>query len=487
MKPFTFTLKASVLASMLVLSACSLAPKYERPHAPVASQFPDAQALSAPELAAADLGWRDFFTDPRLQALIGIALENNRDLRIATQRIEEARGQYGVVSSDRLPTIGIMASEQATRYPEASRPAGPDSPSVTRGFQAGVGISSFELDFWGRVRNLSEAAYQQFMATEQAQRTAHISVVAMTAETYFRLRSAQEMQKLMSHTLRSRTESLRLVQSSYDAGLASSLDLNQAKAQYSTVKSDMAAAQRAEKQAENALRLMLGTEIPNDLPAAADFNREQLLPQLPVGLPSDLLERRPDIIAAEMNLKSANANIGAARAAFFPNVTLTGLLGFLSPELGGLFSSGNRYWQFQPQIVMPIFGSGTRGGLYVAQAQRDIAVSQYEQSIQTAFREVADALAGEATYSGQIDALADVERAASESLRLANLRYEVGVDNFLQVQTAEVNLYGTRQAFIQTGLSSLLNRVELYKALGGGWNEASLNPSEEKAKATVQG
>lgn len=476
-----FLFRSSALASALLLSACSFAPKYERPALPVAAHFPQADAAQAGQLAAADLGWREFFTDLRLQALISLALENNRDLRLATQRIEEARAQYGVVSSDRLPTIGLMASEQATRYPEASRPAGPDAPSVSRGFQAGVGISSFELDFWGRVRNLSESAYQQYLATEQAQRTAHLSVVAMTAETYFRLRAAEEMQKLMQHTLKSRAETLRLVQSSYDNGLASSLDLNQAKVQYSTVISDMAAAERNAKQAENALRLILGTEVPDSLPAAADFTRAQLLPTLPVGLPSDLLERRPDIIAAEMQLKAANANIGAARAAFFPNVSLTGLFGFLSPQLGGLFSSDNRYWQFQPQIVMPIFAGGTRGRLQVAEAQRDMAVSEYEKSIQTAFREVADSLAGEATYSGQIDALSDVETAASESLRLANLRYEVGVDSFLQVQTAEVSLYGTRQAFIQTGLASLLNRVELYKALGGGWNAESIKPQDDKA------
>ncbi|MCX5591670.1 efflux transporter outer membrane subunit [Alcaligenes endophyticus] len=476
-----FILSSSALVGLLALSACSFTPKYERPQMPVSAQYPQAEAAGNGQVAAVDLGWREFFTDQRLQALIALALENNRDLRLATQRIEEARAQYGVVSSDRLPTIGVMAAEQATRYPEAARPAGPGSPSVSRSFQAGVGISSFELDFWGRVKNLSEAAYQQYLATEQAQRTAHLTVVAMTAESYFRLRAAQEMQKLMRHTLKSRTESLRLVQTSYDNGVASSLDLNQAKVQYSTVLSDMAAAERSEKQAENALRLMLGTEIPDDMPAAADFTRAQLLPHLPVGLPSELLERRPDIIAAEMQLKAANANIGAARAAFFPNVTLTGLLGFLSPQLGGLFSSDNRYWQFQPQIVMPLFSGGTRGRLQVAEAQRDMAVTQYEKTIQTAFREVADSLAGEATYSGQIDALSDVEKAASETVRLANLRYEVGVDSFLQVQTAEISLYGTRQAYIQTGLASLLNRVELYKALGGGWNADTITPQDDKA------
>ncbi len=483
-----FSRSPLVLALALALSACSLAPKYERPASPVPEQFPLAQQGQADAVSAADLGWREFFTDPRLHVLIQQALDNNRDLRIATQRIEEARAQYGIAQSEQLPTIGVMAAEQATRYPPESRPGGPDSPSVSRGFQAGIGITSFELDFFGRVRNLSRAAREQYLATEQARRTAHIAVVAGTAEAYFRVRAADELHKLMENTLRSRQETLRLVQSSFDAGVVSSLDLNQAKVQYNTVRSDMQQVERDRQKAINALQVLLGSPVPEGLPQGLPFTRAQLMPSLPAGLPSDLLERRPDIIGAEHALQGANYNIGVARAAFFPNVTLTGLLGFLSPELGGLFSSGNRYWQFQPQIVMPLFSGGTRGNLALAEARRDIAVSQYEKSIQVAFREVADALAGEATFGKQIEALQEVDKAASESLRLAKLRYEVGVDSFLQVQTAEVNLYGTRQAYIQTGLASLLNRVELYKALGGGWNADTVaRTAPAPAAATSQG
>lgn len=471
-----------VLAVAFALSACSLAPKYERPDSPVPAQFPLAQQGQADVAQVADLGWREFFTDARLHALIEQALENNRDLRIATQRIEEARAQYGVARSDQLPSIGVQAAQQATHTPAELRPAGPGSAPVSRTYQAGVGITAFELDFFGRVRDLARAAREQYFATEQAQRTAHIALVAGTAEAYFKVRAAEELHALMSNTLRSRQETLRLVQSSYDAGTVSALDLNQAKVQYNTVRSDMQAVERDRQRALNALQVLLGREIPQDLPAGLPFTRAQLMPSLPVGLSAELLERRPDILAAEHVLRGSNYSIGAARAAFFPRLSLTGLLGFMSPELGGLFSSGNRYWQFQPQVTMPLLSGSTWANLDLAEARRDIAISQYEKTIQVAFREVADALAGEATYGQQIDALQEVDQAASESLRLAKLRYEVGIDSFLQVQTAEVSLYGTRQAYIQTGLASLMNRVELYKALGGGWTAETIQP-ETKTQA----
>lgn len=473
------------------LAGCSLAPEYERPVAPVPPAYPQAAAVPAGGAEAAgvrygaDLGWQEFFTDPRLRDLIGLALDNNRDMRIAVARVEEARAQYGIADSDRLPTFGVGGNAQITRNPEDMRLGGPDSPSVSRTYMAGAAMTTFELDFFGRLRNLSEAARQQYLATAQARRTVHINLVSQVAEAYFRLRTAQQLQELMAKTLQSREATLRLVQARYDTGVASALDLQQARGQVETIRADQQSMRRVEAQAFNALQLLVGAPLPDDLPEPAVFGRDQVLASIPVGLPSDLLVRRPDIIGAEHALIGANANIGAARAAFFPNISITGLLGFASPQLGGLFSGGNRYWQYQPQIQVPIFNGGLAGGLDLAEARKVRAVAEYEKAIQTAFREVADALAGEATYSHQLDAMRALEATAREALRLANLRYETGVDSFLQVQSAEVNLYSVQQAFLQVGMESLLNRVALYKALGGGWlrETASDVPLEQPAKA----
>lgn len=456
------------LAMGLVLSACSLAPDYHRPQAPVPDQFTQQldQQAELPE-------WREVFLDPRLQSLIELALNNNRDLRIAIDRVEEARAQYGIVQSDRLPTIGIGGNGSMAHLPENMRSPGADT--VSRTYKAGVGMTAFELDFFGRVRNLSESAYQQFLATEQARRTVQIGLIAETAQAYFRQRSAQTMLDLMNKTLQTRQETLDLVQARFDVGVASDIDLVQAKSQLDTVRADQIAAQRAIDQANNALLLILGVaQLPADLPAGLEYGRSQLLAHIPAGLPSQLLERRPDIIAAEHNLLSANAQIGAARAAFFPNISLTGLLGFASPELNALFGASHRYWEFAPQIQMPIFSGGVRGNLDLAKARDNIAVSSYEKSIQTAFREVADSLAGEATYSQQLDAVRATEESALKTLELAQIRYETGIDSFLQVHTAQIGLYAVQQQFIQLGTEALFNRVELYKALGGGWNQDDL-------------
>lgn len=474
-----FRLSAVSFVSALALAGCSLAPTYHRPSAPVPEHFPGQADTSAASAAtgvqtSADLGWDEFFRDPRLKAYIRLALINNRDMRIAIERVQEAKAQYGIVESDRLPSIGVGGNAQITRNPPDLRQAGPGSESVSRFYQAGVGMTSFELDFFGRVRNMSEAARQQFLATEQARRTMHINVVALVAEAYFRLRTAQELDKLTDKTLQSRESSYQLVQSRFNAGVASALDVHQARSQLDSIHAEKAVVLRMQAQASNALRLLVGGSTDIDVKQDYVFGRDQLLAQIPIGLPSDLLERRPDIMGAENALLAANANIGAARAAFFPNISITGLLGFASPQLGGLFSSGNRYWQFAPQLQMPIFGAGVQGGLDLAKARNNIAVAQYEKTIQTAFREVADALAGEATYTGQLDALRSLEDSASETLRLARLRYETGIDSFLQVQNAEVNLYATQRSFLETGMDSLMNRVELYKALGGGWLEESI-------------
>lgn len=469
-----FRLTALSVLTTLALAGCSLAPHYERPAAPIPTLYPDAPAGAAGQsaAAAADLGWREFFRDPRLLALIEIALQNNRDMRIAVERVQEARAQYGIQQSERLPTIGLGGNAQIQRNPENLR-VGADAPSVSRYYQAGIGSTSFELDFFGRIKNLSEAAYQQYLSTEQAQRTVHISLVAQVAEAYFSLRTAEQQQDLVQKTLQSRQNTYDLIKKRFDIGVAGALDLNQAKGQVESARADLQNIKRVQARAQNTLQLLAGQPLPADLPAPSVFGKDQLLAAVPVGLPSDLLQRRPDIIGAEHALMGANANIGAARAAFFPNISITGLLGFASPALGGLFSSSQRFWSFAPQLTMPIFSGGVSGNLGLAKARKNIAVSQYEKTIQTAFKEVADALAGEATYAGQLDALRLLEDSALQTLKLSQLRYDNGIDSFLQVQTAEITLYTAQQQFLQTGLDSLMNRVELYKALGGGWLETT--------------
>ncbi|OWT65517.1 efflux transporter outer membrane subunit [Candidimonas nitroreducens] len=499
MSPRSFRYAGVSAATALMLAGCSLAPDYQRPAAPVAQQYPDLQqaaagaaregtqsaAAATPQVAhTADLGWRQFFRDPRLQALIGIALENNRDMRIAVQNVLAAQAQYGIQAGARLPTIGLQGSSTITSSSQSVRRANGASTRMSRSLQAGVGISSFELDFFGRIKNLTKAAYEQYLATQEAQRTVQISLIGEVAQAYFNLRSAEQQADLLRKTMQSRQSTYDLVQSTFNNGVASALDVAQAKAQLDASRADLQATLRAQSQARNALQLVLGEPIPADLPAGAVFGRDQMLSAVPIGLPSDLLERRPDIMQAEHNLKAADANIGAARAQFFPNISITALLGLASPALSGLFQAGNGMWSFSPTITQPLFAGGSlAGNLDLAKANQKIAVAQYEKAIQTAFREVADALAGEATYSSQLDALRSEQTESQRALDLAQIRYKSGVDSFLQVQTAAVNLYAVQSSFLQAGLDSLVNRVNLYKALGGGWLENSGAPAAAAAQA----
>jgi multidrug efflux system outer membrane protein len=480
MSQYAFRKLALPLTLTLVLSGCSLAPDYKRPDAPVPGQYPAYSGLPAGDTGAAagnadvaitpDLGWEDFFRDPRLKHLIQVALENNRDMRIAVERVEAARAQYGITESARWPTIGVGATGTIQKNPPQLSQGGD---SVSRVYQAGVGMSVFELDFFGRVKNLSEAAYQDYLATEQAQRTVHINLVAQVAEAYLRLRAAQQQYALVKNTLASYKQSYNLVKSRYDAGVASILDLSQAESQLHSAQSDLQSTRRTEARARNALRLLLGVDRIPATPKGAPFDRDQLVATVPVGLPSTLLERRPDIIGAEDELRAAYANIGAARAAFFPNISITGMLGFASNELDGLFGAGNHFWSFGPSIQIPFMSGSVINNLKLAEANKKIAVSSYEKTVQTAFREVADALAGEATYTRQLDALRAQQKSAYQALKASQSRYDAGIDSYLQVQTAEITLYGVQLGLLQTGLDSLLNRIGLYQALGGGWLEQS--------------
>jgi multidrug efflux system outer membrane protein len=457
------------LALALVLAGCvNLAPKYERPQAPVAGAFPTVEGTvnsgnAVANEAPAAITWQRFFTDPRLQQLISLALANNRDLRVSVLNIEAARAQYQIQRSNRFPAVnaGITGQRQTT---------GKDQP-IESVYQAGLSVSAFELDFFSRVKNLSDAALAQFLATEEARKTAQISLIAQVANTYLTYLADEELLALVQQTLKTREESLRLTQLRFDNGVSSKLDLQQAVSLVETARTTLAQAQRQRAQDLNLLTLLIGQPIPDNLPAGATLATTNL-PDLPAGMPSDLLAVRPDIRAAEQQLMAANANIGAARANYFPRITLTGSAGTASSQLSGLFKSGTFGWTFAPQAIMPLFDFGrTRAGVEGARAQRDIAVAQYEKSIQTAFREVADALAGQATYSEQLRAQQAVAAAETDRFNLSDLRYRNGTASYLDLLDAQRSLFIAQQQAIQANLQRLQNQVTLYRVLGGGWSE----------------
>jgi multidrug efflux system outer membrane protein len=487
--------QAAVCAGIsALLAGCTLAPDYQRPAAPIQADWPDqpkvqysgydkatttgmqpASAVTpATGVPAADLGWREFFLDRRLQALVELALINNRDLRVAVQRVEEARAQWGQQRGQLWPSIGAGVQGTRQHLPPSLRPGGTDSTSISSQYQAGLGLTTFEIDVFGRLRSLSEAAYQQYLASEQSRRSVQISLVGEVAQAYLNLRAAEVQLDLTHQTLDSRQQSYDLVKRRFDGGISSELDLNQSKSLLDQASADLAQLARTQAQAVNSLVLLLGAPLPANLPASAPFGTEEVMATVPAGLPSALLERRPDILAAENNLQSANANIGAARAAFFPTISLTGLFGVASPSLSDLFKGGNGFWSFSPSITTPLFAGGSiAAGLDLAKARDNIAVAQYEKSIQQAFQEVSDALAGEATYGAQLEAQRALEASSSRTLDLSNLRYTGGIDSYLQVQNAQVIYFNAQLSLVQTRLASLVNRVQLYKALGGGWEEST--------------
>jgi multidrug efflux system outer membrane protein len=457
------------LVLALVLTGCvNLAPKYERPAAPVAGAFPTVEGTVSSgnpvaNEAPANIAWQRFFTDPRLQQLVTLALANNRDLRVAILNIEQARAQYQIQRSSQFPAVnaGITGQRQTT---------GKDQP-INSLYQAGLSVSAFELDFFSRVRNLSEAALAQFLATEEARKTTQISLIAQVANTYLTFLADEELLALVQQTLGTREESLRLTRLRFENGVSSKLDLQQAVSLVETARTTLAQAQRQRAQDLNLLTLLIGQPIPDNLPAGATLATTSL-PDLPAGLPSDLLAVRPDIRSAEQQLIAANANIGAARANYFPRITLTGSVGTASPELSGLFKSGTYGWTFAPQAILPLFDFGrTRAGVQGATAGRDIAVAQYERSIQTAFREVADALAGQATYSEQLRAQQAVVAAETDRFNLSDLRYRSGTASYLDLLDAQRSLFTAQQQAIQANLLRLQNQVTLYRVLGGGWSE----------------
>ena len=461
------------LGTLLCLTGCTtMAPKYSQPAAPVPAAWPigaayKAETGSSAGKAAADIPWQEFFVDGQLRKLIALALENNRDLRVAVLNIERSRAQYQIRRSDLVPKVDANASATYQRISEDF--SGTGLPMNIHQYNLGLGVSSYELDLFGRVRSLKDQALEQYLATEQARRSVQISLVSQVAATYLTLAADRERLQLARETLGNQQESYKLTRSRHEAGISSALDLNQAQTSVDAARVDIARFTTLVAQDENALSLVVGSTVPADLLPLSLSEALTALKDVAPGLPSDVLLRRPDILQAEGVLKGANANIGAARAAFFPRITLVSNIGFGSDDLAGLFNSGSFVWKFAPQITLPIFDGGSNAAnLTVAEVDRDIAVAQYEKAIQTAFREVADALAQRGTIDEQLAAQQSLTDATSESYRLSRARYEKGVDSYLTVLDSQRSLYGAQQNLIGTRLSRLASLVTLYKVLGGG-------------------
>ncbi|WP_321925535.1 efflux transporter outer membrane subunit [Burkholderia sp. BCC1998] len=473
---------SAAACAALALSACSLTPALVKPAMPAPTAYTAAAAADL-HANAADLGWRTMFGDRRLQRLIEVALRNNRDLRLAALNVEAAEAQYGIQRSARLPSIDAGASftRQRTAADPQSNP--PLLESTQNRYGVDVGISAFEIDLFGRVKSLSDAAFARYLATDHGRRAVQIALVGAVADAYFAERLAQEQRALAERTLGDWQQSLDLARRLKEAHQASGVDIAQAEGQVASATADLEARTRAVEQARNALRRLLGSEPPKDLPDPLPLEQQPVMTQLPAGLPSELLFRRPDIQQAEQNLVAANADIGAARAAFFPRLSLTSSIGFLSPAMGSLFAGGQNVWSFAPQVTVPIFQGGRlRSELRLAEVRKASAVAEYERSIQTAFREVADGIAGRETFGRQIEAQTRVVASAERRTDLSNLRYRAGVEGRLELLDSQRQLYAARQALLDLRRSELSNAVALYKALGGGLTDTDVAPSTNVAQ-----
>jgi NodT family efflux transporter outer membrane factor (OMF) lipoprotein len=457
MNPSTLLKTSAALLAASALSGCmQLAPRYERPAAPVPATFPNATSVPS-GTAAADLTWQDYFADPALRALIELALKNNRDLRVAVLNIEAVRAQYQLRRADQLPTLNAGLT--------ASRAPGTGGNNVSA-YSAGLSVAAYEVDLFGRVRSLTDSAAAQVLASEESRRVVQISLIASVANQYLALAADEELLDLTLRTLDTREQSLKLTQLRFDNGAASELDLRQAQTLAEAARVTLAQQRRQRELDRNALALLLGQALP-EWPAAPGRVSAIALADVPAGVPSEVLLRRPDVAQAEQQLVAANASIGAARAAFWPRITLTASAGTASTQLSDLFKDGA--WSFAAQLLQPIFDAGrNRANLAVAEVQRDIAVAQYERAIQAAFRDVADALAGRATLDDQVRATQAQADAEQARYRLSELRFRNGVSSSLELLDAERSLFAAQQAVVQTRLALLQNRVSTYRALGGG-------------------
>lgn len=473
------------MAALALLAGCSLAPTYERPATPAPASWPTGPSYKADTASAgaqpvADIAWRDFFADARLRQVIELALANNRDLRVSILNIEKARATYGIERAALIPSLSASGGQSATRVPKNQSPNG--EASITRQYTANLGVSAYELDFFGRVRSLSESALEQYLSTEEARRAQQISLVAEVANAYLNLVADQQRLLVAQQTLQSQQSSYQLAQRRFDAGATSGLDKYDAQTSVELARSDVASYTSQVAQDQNALTLLVGSGVPDALLPQAEFGVVTALADIPAGLPSDVLQRRPDVLAAERTLRAANANIGAARAAFFPRISLTATAGSLSNNLSGLFKGGSGTWSFLPQISLPIFDGGVnRANLDIAKVDREISVAQYEKAIQVAFREVSDALAQRGTIDERLQSQEALVEASSKSYTIQEARYKQGAETYLNALISQRALYSAQQSLITARLSKSTNLVTLYKVLGGGWQP------EQTAVATAGG
>ncbi len=465
------TLSLSAL-TVLVLSACQLAPEQQAIELPV----PDAYASTAQGsgTAAAELHWQQFFSNPKLQQLIELSLKNNKDLQIAALNVQRVRALYQIEDSALYPSLDLNASGTRQRLPADL--TGTGKAQINQQYSATVGMTSYELDFWGKVRNQSEQALQQLYSTEQAQLSSQISLVSELANAWLTYAADQQLLELATHTLHSQQKTLELTEQSYKLGAASAVTLQQVKSTVATAKVDIARYQRLLARDQNALDLLTGTQVSTDLLPDQPLSKLLQLPELPAGLPSDLLQQRPDIKAAEHDLLAANANIGIAKAAFFPSISLTANAGSASAELDNLFKGGSGSWSFTPSINLPIFTMGrTQANLEVAEAQQQVALLTYQQKIQQAFREVSDGLADRAGYAAQLQAQQDLANSNQQSFLLSEARFKQGADSYLQVLDAQRSWYSAQQQLISGQQALLASQISLYKVLGGGWQQSSIS------------
>ncbi|PJB78801.1 MAG: multidrug transporter [Acidobacteria bacterium CG_4_9_14_3_um_filter_49_7] len=472
-----------LLGITFLLVGCTMSPKYTRPAAPIPEQLPKSVASDTTNALAtspmpADIGWQQFFPDKKLQGIIQLALDNNRDLRLAGLNMEKARALYGIQRAELLPSINAVGTGTHARTSSDLLRTG--EPQRTEQYSVNLGITSWELDFFGRVRSLKNQALQQYLSTEYARRSAQIALVAEVARTYLTLASDQENLKLAQSTYETQRDAHELIQKSYEAGVVSELDLERAQTQVDAARGNMARYTQLVSLDRNALELLLGSQVPEELLPVSLDNIEPPLPISP-GLSSEVLLQRPDILMAESLLKGENAAIGAARATLFPRISLTTAIGTASRKLSGLFKSGNNTWNFTPQVALPIFDPRTWSALKVSKANRKIALAQYEKAIQSAFREVADALAVKRTVDQQVSAQQSIVNSTRNIYKLSNARYKQGIDSYLDVLDAQRSLYAAQQRLISLRLAKLANRVRLYAVLGGG-DKAENGPKDSPSK-----
>jgi multidrug efflux system outer membrane protein len=455
---------------VMFMGGCTLAPDYKRPDAPVPAEWPSGaayretgQKTGAP--AAPELGWQDFFTDRRLQRVVETALANNRDLRLAALNVQRARGLYGIQRAELLPSVGATGAGIRQQVPADL--AGTRRTITGEQYSVNLGIVAWEIDFFGRIQSLKDRALEEYLATEEARRSAQILLVSSVANAYLTLAADRQNLKLAESTLATQEAAYHLIRRRYETGLASELDLRRAQTQVDAARGDLARFTQVAALDENALNLLVGSPVPRELYPA---DQQDVVPPREVapGMPSEVLLTRPDILAAEHRLKAANANIGAARAAFFPRISLTAAIGTASVELSNLFKSGQDTWSFAPTIVMPIFDARLWSAYDVTKADKEIALTQYEKAIQTAFREVADALAVRGTVDQQVSAQLSLLEATAEAYRLSSARYDRGIDSYLGVLDAQRSLYAAEQGLVAVRLAKLANQVRLYAVLGGG-------------------